>query len=178
MNTSQKLGIKVFYYYLSKKISAGIALLVVSFIISSFKDSMVSGLNSFLSLITATSIVTYFINGLFIVSVLLLVLGGLMSWFKYISCDFTLGENAFSIRKGVLSKKEVSIPYRQIQNIDIEQSFNFKMMGVCKLVILTAGNDNNDKDGESEGVFDVIDFKVASSIKEMILQKTNIQPAV
>jgi len=101
-----------------------------------------------------------------------------MSWFKYISCDFTLGENAFSIRKGVLSKKEVSIPYRQIQNIDIEQSFNFKMMGVCKLVILTAGNDNNDKDGESEGVFDVIDFKVASSIKEMILQKTNIQPAV
>ncbi|GEM_PF-5920884 len=42
MNTNQKLGIKVFYYYLSKKITAGIILLVVSFIFSFFKSSIVS----------------------------------------------------------------------------------------------------------------------------------------
>jgi uncharacterized membrane protein YdbT with pleckstrin-like domain len=70
-----------------------------------------------------------------------------------------------------LSKKEISIPYRQIQDINIEQTFYFKMMGVSKLVVLTAGSDDNDKEGEAEGIFEVIDSSVAEKIREELLQK-------
>ena len=179
MNSSQKLGIKVFYYYLSKKISIGLVVLVLSIIISSFKVAMILQLiHISVSLTTSTMIVGYFINGLFLISALLIIYGTIISYIKYIGCTYNLGENAFSITKGYFNKREVSIPYRQIQNIDIEQSFQFKMMGVCKLVILTAGNDNNNQNGEAEGVFDVIDFKIASNIKESILQKSNIQPVI
>jgi len=175
MNTNQKLGIRVFYYYLSKRILTGIILLIISFFISSLKSVMISKLVLVFPLTTTTSIVSGFIIGLFILSFLLIVFGLFISWFEYISFNFILSENALIIRRGFFSKKEISIPYRQIENIDIEQSFNFKMMGVSKLVILTAGNDNNDKEGESEGVFEVIDSKIAVNIREIILQKTNIQ---
>jgi len=178
MNPSQKLGINVFYYYLSKKTPIGLAALVISIFISSIKVAMVLKLAFFVSLSTSAMIVNYFINGLFLISALLIIYGIIVSYINYTSCQYYLGENAFSITKGFFNKKEVSIPYKQIQNINIEQSFQFKMLGVCKLVILTAGNDNNNQNGEAEGVFDVIDFKVATNIKESILQKTNIQPVV
>lgn len=175
MNSSQKLGIKVFYYYLSKRILGGVVLLIVSFFVSSSKDLIVSKLGSFLSIENSLSIASYFITGLFIVSILLIIFGILISWLSYISFEFTLSENSISITKGILSKKETSIPYRQIQNINIEQSFNYKMMGISKLVILTAGNDSNDTVGEAEGEFAVIQSDVAEKIKGYILEKANLQ---
>jgi len=173
METNQKLGIKVFFYYLSKRIVIGIVVLVASIFISSSKASIISLFSSFLSNDIASSLVDYIIGGFFTVSVLLIIFGVFMSWLSYISCVFTLGENAISIKRGILNKKDISIPYRQIQDISIEQSFSNKMMGVSKLVILTAGNDNNDTEGEAEGSFDVIDSNLAQNIKETILQKTN-----
>ena len=175
MDTKQKLGIKVFYYYLSKRISFGIILLVVSIIVAFSKISLISKLSSLISLNGAITIINYLVYILFIISVLLILGALFISWLSYINCDYTLSENALSIRRGILTKKEVSIPYRQIQNIDIEQSFNYRMMGVSKLVILTAGNDNKDKEGEAEGIFEIIDSDNAKKIKEYILEKSNIQ---
>ena len=175
MDTNQKLGIKVFYYYLSKKISMGVVLLVVSFIFSSLKITLISKLSAILSLKGAISFVNTVGSGLFLLSFFLIALSLIISFLDYISCDFTLGENAFSIRRGILNKKEVSIPYRQIQDISIDQTFGNKMMGVSKLVILTAGHDDNVKEGEAEGVFVVIDAKIALNIKEIILQKINFK---
>ena len=174
MKKNQKLGIKVFYYYLSKRISIGIVFFAISFILSSLKTAMVSKLVFVFPLITSINIVNYFVNGLFIISTLLVVFSLVTSWLSYISCDFTLGEESFSSRKGILNKKEVFIPYKQIQNINIEQSFNFKMMGVSKLRIETAGNDNNNG-GQAEGNFEVVDSKVAQTIREFILEKINRQ---
>ena len=174
MLTNQKLGIKVFYYYLSKRVVSGVFLLVVSFIISSLRGSMVAKMALVIPLTTALSIASFLVNGLFIISVLLIIFGALMSWINYISCEYTLDENAISIRRGIFNKKEVFIPYRQIENINIDQTFNFKMMGVSKLIIETAGNDSNNGDN-SEGIFDVIDSKVATSMREFILQRTNLE---
>ena len=175
MDAKQRLGIKVFYYYLSQKILVGFLLLLVSFFIYSSKDGLISKMMILFPLSIASSIFSYFIGVLYIVALLLIIIGSLISWLDYISCDFTLDENAFIIRRGILNKKEISIPYRQIQDIDIEQTFNNKMMGVSKLVILTAGNDNNDKEGESEGIFQVIDSNIAEKMRADILERANIQ---
>ncbi|MEI7688828.1 MAG: PH domain-containing protein [Candidatus Nomurabacteria bacterium] len=174
MLTNKKLGIKVFYYYLSKRVVSGIFLLVVSFIISSLKGVMVAKMALAIPLTTSLSIANFLVNGLFIISILLIIFGILMSWINYISCEYALDENAISIRRGIFNKKEVFIPYRQIENINIDQTFNFKMMGVSKLIIETAGNDGNNG-GDPEGVFDVIDSNVATSIREFILQRTNTE---
>ncbi len=175
MEQEQKLGLKVFYYYLSKKILLAIVLLVVSIIVLSVKDTLVSKIAFIFSLNTASVIISYLLIGLFTISFLFLFGGLLVSWLNYISCTFILSDLSFVIKRGILSKKMVSIPYKQIQDISIEQSFSNRMLGVCKLVILTAGNDNNDKEGEAEGVFDIIDLEVAKNLQSTILQKNNIQ---
>lgn len=174
METNQKLGIKVFYYYLSKKISVGLILIIFSFIIASLKKSIISKVVLVFPQSTSSNIVGYFIAILFIISILFIVGGVIASLIDYLSNSFNLGENAISIKRGFISKKEISIPYRQIQDINIEQSLNFKMMGISKMILLTAGDDDNDKEGESEGIFKVIDMGIAEKIKEYILQKTNI----
>ena len=175
MQNNQKLGLKVFYYYLSKNILAGIILFIISMLIASLKVAAISKLTYIMKVGTATVIMGYLITGLFIVSTLVLIIGALISWVKYISCTFTIGENSLSIKRGIVSKKEVSIPFRQIQDVSIEQSFSKRMMGISKLVILTAGNDSNDKEGEAEGVFEMIDAKLAQQIRDDLLQKSNNQ---
>ncbi len=89
-----------------------------------------------------------------------------------------MGENAFSIGRGIFNKTEVAIPYRQIQNLDIEEPFIYRTMGVVKLVILTSSDDNNDTKGEAEGVFPVIDKDIATKLRDTLLQKANIQVVV
>ncbi len=174
METAQKLGIKVFLYFLYKKIIIGIILLILSFVALYYKD--VIGLKLFFILGgKAGSIINSSIILFFVISLIFLFGGIILSWLDYISCTFILGDNAFSIKRGILNKKEVSIPYRQIQNVSIEQNFSSRTMGVCKLVVLTAGNDNNDKDGEAEGVFDIIDSGVAVKLKNELLHRSNIQ---
>jgi uncharacterized membrane protein YdbT with pleckstrin-like domain len=176
MNNNQKLGIKVFYYYLSKKVMIGFVFLIISFIISSLREAIILKLIYIISLDISILLVKYFIDILFIISTLFILYGVVISWIKYISFSFNLGETALSISHGLFTKKEVSIPYRQIQNINIEQTFNLKIMGISKLVILTAGNDDDGKNGEAEGIFEIIDSDLAQKIKEQILVKSNIQP--
>ena len=101
--------------------------------------------------------------------------GALVSYLDYINCTFILDDFSITIKRGILSKKTISIPYKQIQDISLEQSFSNRMMNVCKLAILTAGNDDNDKDGEAEGVFQIIDINVAKNLQSIILQKNNTQ---
>jgi uncharacterized membrane protein YdbT with pleckstrin-like domain len=175
MEQEQKLGGRVFRYYFYKKILLGIVLLVISVIALSFKDTLVSVTTPIFSANAANNIINYLVIGLFSISFIALLGGVFISWLDYISCTFILGDLSFVIKRGILSKKITTIPYKQIQDISIEQSFSNRMMGVCKLVILTAGNDNNDKEDESEGIFKVIDIDVAKNLQNTILQKNNIQ---
>ena len=171
MDIEQKLGVKVFYYYLSKRISVGLIVLIISIVFYSSESTLISKIIAVVPKNLATEAIGYCGIGLFLISALTILGAFIMSWINYIDCTFVLGENAFSIRRGLFSKKEVSIPYRQIQNINIERSFYFKTMGVSKLIVLTAGNDNNDTDGGSEGIFQVIDSAVAEKLKEDLLEK-------
>lgn len=158
MDIQQSLGARTLIYYLYRNTLLGVILLIVSFVIGTINPDI--GLIS---------------SALMVLSFFIIIVGAIRGWIKYVSCTFVLGEYALIIRRGILSKRETSIPYRQIQNVDISQSFSNRMMGVSKLVILTAGHDDNDNTGESEGIFDVIQSSVASELQEELLKRTNIQ---
>ncbi|MDR3519875.1 MAG: PH domain-containing protein [Candidatus Pacebacteria bacterium] len=175
MGTKQKLGIKVFYYYLSKSIPVGLLLLILSFIFYSLNNIIVSKISFLLPWNASIAIVNYLTIGFFVISIIVILLGFFISWLNYISRTFTLDVDSFDISRGIFNKKEVSIPYRQIQDLDIEQTFFHKLMGVSRLIVLTAGNDEKDKEGESEGIFEVIDSNIAEKLREDLLEKTSIQ---
>ena len=174
MEIEQKLGIRVFFYYLSRKITTGVLLLIVSIVLSSFKSTLISLIVFLLPLKTATIVIQYLLSGLFIISIIFILAGIIMAWLSYMSCSFVLNDNSLDIKRGILNKKEISILCRQIQDIYTKQSFSDRMMGVSRLVISTAGDDDK-KGGESDGIFEVIDSKIAENIKNNVLQKANVQ---
>ena len=104
------------------------------------------------------------------------------AWLHYITYTYSLSDDALKIRKGILNKIEVSIPYRQIQNVTIERNLLFQVLGLSKLVILTAGDDESSKMVSnrdlSEGVFHAIDRKKAAAMQAELLKRASIQKVV
>ena len=91
-----------------------------------------------------------------------------------------MAEDSFKIKRGVLSKTENAIPYRQIQNVDIERSLMFQMLGLSRLIILTAGHEDESIKGEneSEGVIPAIDQKLAEWLQTELLKKADVQKTI
>ena len=156
----------------------GIGLLVVSAVLSFSRDTIVT--KSLLSLPFGTidSALNFLIEASFIASLFALLVGAEISWLYYVDCTFSLGEDAFTIKRGILSKTQISIPYRQIQDVYLKQSLLQRILGVSKIVVLTGGDDENDKEGEAAGIFEIIDVEIAENLKTIILEKSNTQKVI
>jgi uncharacterized membrane protein YdbT with pleckstrin-like domain len=91
-----------------------------------------------------------------------------------------MAEDSLKIKRGILSKTENAIPYRQIQNVDIERSFMFQMLGLSRLIILTAGHEDENVKGtdEAEGVIPAVDQKIASWLQTELLKRADVQKVV
>jgi uncharacterized membrane protein YdbT with pleckstrin-like domain len=103
----------------------------------------------------------------------------LSSWLLYKSHEYCLAEDALKIRQGIMTKTEIAIPYRQIQNINIERTFSEQIMGLSRLIILTAGDDNDGKDGAaSEGILPAIDKNLASELQNELIKRADVEKVI
>jgi uncharacterized membrane protein YdbT with pleckstrin-like domain len=99
-------------------------------------------------------------------------------WLVYINYKFFLGADALKIKRGILNKEEVAIPYRQIQNINVVRDLSFQLFGLSRLVILTAGEEDvpsEGEDGESEGILPGLDKDLAEWLQAELLRRANVQ---
>ncbi len=73
-------------------------------------------------------------------------------------------------------KIETSIPYRQIQNIDIQRDLAYQAFNLSRLVILTAGHDDEKPgDDQSEGILPALDKDLAEWLQTELLTRANVQ---
>lgn len=92
---------------------------------------------------------------------------------------FCIAEDSFKIKRGILNRTEDAIPYRQIQNVDIEQDFLFLMLGLSRVIILTAGREDEKEDADaSEGVIPAVDKKLAEWLQTELLKRAEIQKTI
>lgn len=98
-------------------------------------------------------------------------------WLEYRNFRFMISVNAFKVKKGIIQKEEIAIPYRQIQSVNIKRTIFDQIFRVSKLIILTAGEEDKEEKikGESEAILPVIDKKLALKIQEELLKRTNIE---
>ncbi len=85
------------------------------------------------------------------------------------------------IRRGIFNTNETSIPYRQIQDVDLVQSLINKIIGVTRIAILTAGHEDKSGDTDldfSEATLPAIDYADALVIRESLLSKANVQKVI
>ncbi|HVN26485.1 MAG TPA: PH domain-containing protein [Candidatus Paceibacterota bacterium] len=113
--------------------------------------------------------------GLFLVVLAITILA---VWLTYKNYQYCLSEDSLKIRRGVFSKEEIAIPYRQIQDVDIRRSFSFQLMGLSRIMILTAGQDQEKEDphdDDSEGILPAIDRDLAEWLQGELLRRANVQ---
>lgn len=164
------LGDRTYWFIVSRKLGAVTALLVLAL-----------GMSVFASHLPAESAMQAKSGSRMVFALAVLALGYafLASGIVHKSRGFMLGTDALKIRRGVFHKEEFAIPYRQIQNIEIERSIRHQLFGLSSLIILTAGNENRhtDKD-DPEGVIDFMDKEIASRLRDELLSRTNVQKVV
>ncbi len=169
----RRLGRKTLWVFILDRISVPVVLLIIAIGLFGVNQAHLLAKTPFGDLTNYGFLAALFASIAFLIIFLVVIL---VSWLIYINYQFALQDDALKIRRGVFSREEIAIPYRQIQDVDIEQDITDRMLGVCRLVILTAGHEDEQKpEGESEGILPVIDKNLAEQLQAELLKKTDVQ---
>ncbi|HEY0908131.1 MAG TPA: PH domain-containing protein [Candidatus Paceibacterota bacterium] len=168
----QTLGKKTFWLFLSKWLETPVSFLVLAFIFSFIRRLSVVP-PQYQRLIAIGSIVCLGI------SIICFVVSVLSARFVFKNQGFNIGPDALKIRKGIFTRQEIAIPYRQIQNVDIERTLFQQATGVSKLVIVTAGADDpSTARVESQGILETVDREIAEALQSELLRRADVQRVV
>lgn len=171
-----RLGKKTFWIFLLDHIHAAAVLLLIAIILfvlggQPFVANLSRATLHGLDLGAYVFLGAWIVLALFVVTFAITLL---VVWLTYANYKFALGEDALKIKRGILSREEVAIPYRQIQDVDIAQDLGFRMMGLSRIVILTAGHED-EKGDESEGILPALDADLAEWLQAELLKRTDVQ---
>lgn len=176
----QRLSRKTFFVLLLQNSFAAITVTFVwlAFVfIKTLKISTFSFFSNAQDTVALTSTILDFAIVLGLILVLLSWLIALIdSIIRYFTFYFMLSSDGIIIKQGLLHIKEISIPYRHIEDININQSLLYQVLRVCKLNMLTSGQDqDNNPDHSSEIEFPVMEKTLADDLKKELLTRSNIQ---
>lgn len=180
--TYQRLGGKTLMIFVFQRIGSPLILLLVAIGLFSIKGEPfvtqvpIANFPAYLNLLALAC---------FILFVLFFLLAFFISWLYYANYKFALGDNSLKIKRGVFDQEEVAIPYRQIQDVDLERPLTFRFMGVSRIAILTAGHEDRprssgepDEHGQSEGYLPILDKDLAEWLQAELLKRANVQKMV
>ncbi|RDI54952.1 PH domain-containing protein [Flavobacterium glaciei] len=147
------IGILVMFFYTLQQYARALWPMIVIWI---FKFDEVNKLYFFLGMLTV------------FVSI------GVVSYLKYLNFTFFLdSENEeFIITDGVFNKTKTAIQLRKIQQVNINQSFIQKLIGVYELDVDTAGSN------KKEGAIKAISHELALELKSRLLENEELQRVV
>lgn len=174
----QKLGGKTLGIFVLERIHVAVVLLLITIGLFAIKDE------PFLKFAPPVGDIRPYVGiaawsflGLFIV---VFVLTFFIAWLIYINYKFALGDDSLKIKRGIFNKEEIAMPYRQIQDVNIERDLSFQMMGLSRIVILTAGHEDEKPrdDDESEGILPGLDRNLAEWLQAQLLQRANVQKVI
>jgi len=174
----QTLGKKVFWLFFLQMTPVAFILLIISVIlfVLSFQPFLATTfLGNMQNYVLGATLISFLIS--------LVIFSGafIFAQLTYKNYLFSISDDSFKIKRGILSKTENAIPYRQIQNVDIERSLMFQMLGLSRLIILTAGHEDEKPSGgsagddEAEGVIPAVDQKLAEWLQTELLKRADIQ---
>ncbi len=83
-----------------------------------------------------TSAIIFIVAIVVLIALLISYIAALLVYKNY---EYGLTEEGFRKKYGVISKKDISIPYERIQNVDIERSIIARILGLSEVNIQTAG---------------------------------------
>ena len=135
-------------------------------------DNMPLSQDQLNSLVAAGYMIPVYASIVLMCYVILLIL---LAWYDYSAHKFMMDEYSLHIRDGILSRRETAIPFRQIQDVDLKETYTHRIFGVAEFHILTAGHGDSEDRGElSSGVFRLIDRRYATELQKELLGKAGV----
>ncbi len=183
----QRLGRKAFLLLLGRKSAVALLFIIASLALLVASSSIIKGLAILLSaggqasaasVGPISSFISYIVSGCFLIGLLLLILGFLTSWLEYRNFTFDFGEFDLHLSRGIINRRETAIPYRQIQDVNIQRNLDHQLMGLAKIIMRTASHEEAGETGMNEIVLDPLDKDVAAEIRTLLERKVGIQVVV
>ncbi len=180
----QHLGRKTLLLLLSRRTTVGFILFIISGALAFLIPSLALGIAGITSLggqinhgtVSTISSGLFSLNILlFLGSIILFLVTLIIGLVQYRNYIFVLDEFSLKMRKGLLSQTEISIPYRQIQDINLVRTFSHRLFGVSRLIMITAGHEDVKEHDETDTVFDPIDADLAEEIRAFLERRIGVQ---
>jgi uncharacterized membrane protein YdbT with pleckstrin-like domain len=184
LDQEQQLGEKAYLLMASRKMMPGVIIFLIAAILISLKGAIAGfiygafvagGQGGAITAAAVSGAVVNVILAVFIVSLAVLLLGIVIARLEYRNYTYTFEEFDLRMRHGILSRAITSIPYRQIQDVDIDRSLSMQLMGLSKLTIITAGHEEAAEHEKVEVVLEPLQKEVAEDIRQMIERKIGVQ---
>jgi len=179
----QNLGRKTMMLILARKTTIGFVVLIVSVILAFLSPViavMIGGLVSLggasnSTIVSIANAINSFSVMALLAGVILVLVGMIVGLIEYRNHVFVLDEFNIKFRHGIINKTEISIPYRQIQDINLVRTFMHRFFGVSRLLMITAGREDAKTQNESDTIFDPVDADLAEEIQNFLEHKIGIQ---
>lgn len=101
----------------------------------------------------------------------------LYSWVIYRQYKFMLDEHAFYVRRGIFFIRETVIPYRQIQNVEINRPWLYRIIGLAELDLTTLSvpelnvHHVSKKPEKKKNLLPVIDYRIAKILARNLVER-------
>ncbi|MFA6463966.1 MAG: PH domain-containing protein [Candidatus Paceibacterota bacterium] len=181
INREYHLGIKSFIVSSLRNVFGAIVMFFVALFLSIVSGFFIQIINTLIngqetsggSTFNSAPLVFLGISLIFLLSFTIFIVGLIISWLSYINFTFNLKDLEIKLKKGILNKEEISIPYHQATDVHVDRDIMYRLFGVSRLVINTAGEDDTGT-GREEATFDPIDKEIAEQLQIMLQPRIGV----
>jgi len=186
-NTLYHLGRRTYSFFILKRMTVSIVLLLVALVIVAFGSSFVqlgismSSLSGPVTQSVVFGITTFVSNTVFTLLFVAFIFGAvgfIIGSFEYRNYTIRFEDFNIGIKRGIINLSEISTPYHQIQDVSLERDITHRTLGLSRLILNTIPEGAG---GTSQISIDFIDEDLAkeflrfldSIIGVQIIQSTN-----
>lgn len=85
---------------------------------------------------------------------------------------FTLDEHAFRLQRGLFRIREITFPYNQISNVNIEQPYHYRMLGLAQLDIISSSDNSSTRKKKKQNAYliPLIDKSIAKELRLQLMR--------
>lgn len=166
-----QLGPKTFWFFVVKRFFPPLLFIVIApvFLLLKGNDLFIN----FSQVFNILAIV------LFIAGILFLIASVFIALLEYKTSRVMMDDSTFHIVRGVLSKEEVSIPYRRVQSVEIRQPILFRVFGLGRVVISTTTDfdqpNSGNKGDDNDEVIRTIDYSLARMLESKLTNRAEVE---
>ncbi len=176
-NTDYRYGLRALLYMMCSRLKVplifAIVMVVISFVLFQMKDVLIGWETGGSLFLKQSGNILHLVEryGWFF-TIILALFFALTILPEYFGMAFRLGDNALYLRKGIMSRHEMAIPYQQIQTITLIEKSSQRIFGVAGLAIITSGHDSiATAHNDGSAFVEPIPRRVAKVLEEALLSK-------